>query len=64
MTANRLAKPERKIKMSDKSSASTESLTNVIKVVVLRGHRITVVLGIKSNIENLEKRHQNFTNVP
>ncbi|SRR5258707_12119697 len=62
MTAKRLAKPEKINKISDESFPSTGSLTDVVKVVVFRGHRITVVLGIKCNIEDLEKRHQNLTN--
>jgi hypothetical protein len=41
--------------MSAKSSENKEALTDVVDVVVFRKHWITVVLGIQSDIDDLEK---------
>ena len=40
----------------DEYTKVTESLANVVKVVVLRNHRVMMVLGIQRDIDNLTKR--------
>ena len=40
----------------DEYTKVTESLANVVKVVVLRNHRVMMVLGIQSDVDDLNQK--------